>query len=903
MHRSLDPFFQPDSVAVIGASATPGSIGQTIMRNLMRSDFNGVVYPVNPRRRAVFGVHCYPRLSDVPDRVDLAVIATPAATVPGVVRECVERDVKGAIIISAGFAEIGTAGRALEAEIRDVARGRMRIIGPNCLGVIRPAANFNASFASATPSAGSVALLSQSGAILTSILDWARDRNIGFSSFVSVGSMLDVDMADLIDYLADDPQTKSILLYLESVGNVRRFLSAARAVARTKPVIVVKAGRHEAGARAAASHTGAIAGRDAVFDAAFRRVGILRVTTIPELFNMAEILALQPPPQGPSLAIITNAGGPGVMATDALMLAGGKLAELSAATVAALNEALPAAWSHSNPIDILGDAPPDRFRRAIEVCAADPHVDGILVLLTPQAMTNPSETARQVAPFAHLRGKPLLASWLGGHDVREGRGILNLAGIPTFESPEAAIQAFLNMVRYRRNLDLLYEAPAVVPEDVQPDIGQVQSIIATVRADERELLTEVEAKQVLSAYGVPVNPTEAATNVEEAVRAAGAVGYPVVLKLLSATVTHKSDVGGVQLGLRSEADVRDAFARIQSNLVERGQAAAFDGVTVQPMIEGQNYELIVGSSLDPQFGPVLLFGAGGVLVEILKDTALALPPLTRTLARRMLERTKIYEALQGVRGRAPVPLAELELLLVRFSRLVADVPDIAEIEINPLVIHGRTITALDARATLAPRGADATPAPRLAIHPYPNQYTAPFRLKDGREVLVRTIRPEDEAMIVELHARHSDRTLWMRFFSLVRTLSRESLIRFCHLDFDREMAFVAVWRDAAQRPQIVGVARYYLHTGTGEAEFAVVVTDDWQGQGLGRHLLQRVIDVARERGVRELNGPVLRENSGMLQLVRALGFSIETTDDPTVVSARLPLSPSQPTRNPAAAVH
>lgn len=888
VNRPLDPLFRPETVAVIGASATPDSVGNILMSNLMQSGFNGVIYPVNPRRRAVRGIHCYASISAVPEPVDLAVIVTPAATVPAVIRECVDQGVKGAIIISAGFAELGAEGRALEAEIASAARGRMRIIGPNCLGVIRPPTHFNASFAAAMPAAGHVALLSQSGAICTSILDWARERNIGFSSFVSVGTMLDVDFADLIDYLADDPQTQSIILYMESIGNVRKFLSAARALARTKPLIVVKAGRHEAGARAAASHTGALAGSDAVYEAAFRRVGILRVNTIPELFNMAEILAMQPPPRGPALAIITNAGGPGVMATDALMLRGGTLAELSTESLQALDAFLPPYWSHGNPIDLLGDAPPERFGKTVEICVHDPGVSGILVLLSPQAMTNPSETARQLIPFART-GKPLLASWMGGAGVREGRAILNLASIPTFDSPEAAVQAYLNMVQYRRNQELLYEAPLAIPQDAEPKREAVRSVIAGARAEQRLLLTEVEAKQVLAAYGIPVVPTTACQTSEQAADAARRIGFPVVLKLLSHSITHKTDVGGVELDLHDEEQVRAAFERIRSRLAELGRAAEFGGVSVQPLVRSRGYELLVGSSLDRQFGPVVVFGAGGVLVEILEDSALALPPLTRTLARRTMERTRIFKALQGTRGRPPVPLAELETLLVRFSRLVADLPDIVEIDINPLLAGAEGAVALDARMLLAPPDAVDTSDRRLAIPPYPNQYTAPYRLRDGTEVEVRVIRPEDEPLIVELHAGHSEQTLRMRFFGLVRTLSRDSLIRLCHLDYDRELALVAVMRDAQGCPHIMGVSRYYLQPDTGDAEFALVVGDAWQGKGLGRHLLQRLIDVARERGVRRLSGLVLRENRPMLQLVEKLGFAIETTTDPVAVRAALDL--------------
>jgi len=506
LRSSLDPLFRPQSVAVFGASATPGSVGNILMRNLLENPFGGVVFPINPKRRAVQGVLCYPNLDAVPEKVELAVIATPAATVPNLVRDCAERGVAAAIIISAGFAELGAEGRKLEHEIRGIARGKMRIVGPNCLGIIHPPSNLNASFAASMAARGNIALLSQSGAICTAVLDWARQAHVGFSSFVSVGSMVDVDFADLIDHFADDPATHSIVLYMESIGDVRKFLSAARGVSRTKPVIVVKAGRHEAGARAAASHTGALAGADAVFDAAFRRAGVLRVETIPDLFHMSEILAMQPLPRGPGLAIITNAGGPGVMATDALMLAGGQLASVGQETLAALNAALPPFWSHANPIDLLGDATPERYRLAVETCGQDANVQGILILLTPQAMTDPTETARQLQPFAHLPNKPVLACWMGGTAVREGIELLNTAGIPTFDAPESAIRAFLHMVSYRRNQELLYETPPALPDNVAPDMTRIRRLFEQARNAGRALLTEVEAKEVLAAYGLPVVP-------------------------------------------------------------------------------------------------------------------------------------------------------------------------------------------------------------------------------------------------------------------------------------------------------------------------------------------------------------------------------------------------------------
>jgi acetyltransferase len=889
VRHSLDPIFRPRSVAVLGATARPGSVGSILMRNLLGNPFGGSVYPVNPRRRSVHGVYCYPDLAAVPEVVDLAVIATPAATVPGLVGECTARGVPAAIIISAGFSELGAEGRALEKQIKDAARGRMRILGPNCLGVIHPPTNLNASFAADMARPGKVALLSQSGAICTSILDWARGANVGFSSFVSIGAMVDVDFADLIDYFADDPGTRAIVLYMESIGDVRKFLSAARSAARTRHVIVVKAGRHEAGARAAASHTGALAGADAVFDAAFRRAGVLRVTTIADLFNMSEILAMQPAPRGPALALVTNAGGPGVMATDELMTAGGQLAPLSAETFGALNAALPPFWSHANPIDILGDAGPERYRMAIEACLKDPHVQGLLVLLTPQAMTDPTETARQLAPLGQGAGKPILACWLGGAGVQEGRNILRQASIPTFDSPEAAVGAFLHMVQYRRNQELLYGRPEALPEGWQPDTVRVRQIIQAARAGGRTLLNEAEAKDLLAAYGLPVVLALPCRTMEAAVHAVAQVGYPVVLKLLSSTVTHKSDAGGVMLNLHDEASVCAAFDAIRDSVTRKVSAEAFEGVTVQTMIKDRGYELILGSSVDRQFGPVILFGVGGILVEVMKDSALALPPLNRTLARRLMERTQIYHALKGVRGQPPVDVGTLETMLVRFSQLLADFPELQEVDMNPVLATPQRVLALDARVVLTPPELPEEQRPRLAIHPYPNQYTSPFTLRDGTLVTVRAIRPEDEPLIIDLHGRHSAHTIRMRFFSLVKTLSRDSLIRLCHLDYDREMALVAVLHQGSTS-QILGVSRYYLHPETGAAEFALVVGDAHQRQGLGRHLMQRLIEIAKERGVKRLVGQVLRENAPMLALTASMGCSPPVTVDNDVVQVELELT-------------
>ncbi|HMF12487.1 MAG TPA: GNAT family N-acetyltransferase, partial [Gemmataceae bacterium] len=575
--------------------------------------------------------------------------------------------------------------------------------------------------------------------------------------------------------------------------------------------------------------------------------------------------------------------------TDALMLGGGQLAPLGPETLAALNAALPPFWSHANPIDLLGDATPERYRLAVEVCAKDANVQGILVLLTPQAMTDPTETARQLQPFARLPHKPLLACWMGGVAVHEGIELLNRAGIPTFDAPESAIRAFLHMVRYRHNQELLYETPPALPENRLPDAPRVRRIFEQARAVGRTLLTEVESKEVLAAYGLPIVPAFACRSADEAVAAAEKIGYPVVLKLLSTILTHKSDVGGVQLNLADESSVRAAFLAIESNVRRLEKPDAFEGVSVQAMVRERGYELIIGSSLDRQFGPVILFGCGGILVEVFKDRALGLPPLNRTLARRLMERTKIYDALQGVRGQKAVDLEALETLLARFSQLLVDFPEIQEVDLNPVLAAPERVVALDARLLLC--AADRAPeqAPKLAIHPYPNQYTAPFRLRDGREVTIRPIRPEDEPLILALHASHSEHTLRMRFFGLVKTLSRDSLIRLCHLDYDREMALTAVLQEGGE-PRLLGVSRYYLHPETGTAEFAVVVSDTYQRQGLGRHLMQRLIAIARERGVQRLVGQVLAENMPMLRLLRSLGFSSPVSVEDQVVRVELDLT-------------
>jgi acetyltransferase len=737
-----------------------------------------------------------------------------------------------------------------------------------------------------------VGFISQSGALCTAVLDWSLKAMVGFSAFISVGSMVDVGWGDLIYYLGNDPKTKSIVIYMESIGHARSFLSAAREVALTKPIIIIKPGRSAAAAKAAASHTGSLTGSDEVLEAAFRRSGVLRVGSIADLFYMAEVLSKQPTPKGPRLTIVTNAGGPGVLATDALIMGGGELSELTPATMEAYNAVLPATWSHNNPVDIIGDASPERYAKALEIAAKDPNSDGMLVILTPQAMTDPTQIAEQLKPLAKQEGKPLLASWMGGVDVAAGEEILNRANIPTFPYPDTAARVFNYMWQYADNLKALYETPAM-PEDSAtwaPDRKLVESIIAKSRAEGRTILTEFESKQVLAAYGIPVAKTIIAANQADAMKAADEIGYPIVLKLYSETITHKTDVGGVQLNLGTAEAVAKAFDAIQTSVTAKVGAQHFQGVTVQPMIKLRDaYELIIGSSLDPQFGPVLLFGTGGQLVEVFKDRALGLPPLNSTLARRMMEQTKIYKALKGVRGRKPVDLVALEVLMVRFSALVAEQRWIKEIDINPLLASPDGLIALDARVVVHGPEVTLDQVPRTAIRPYPTRYVAPWTMKDGNEVTIRPIRPEDEPALVRFHETLSERTVYLRYFHLMnleQRIQHERLTRICFIDYDREMALVAERRNPETgESEILGVGRAMKIHGTTEAEVAVVISDQWQGRGLGKELLARLLIVGADEKLSKLTADILPDNRGIMRICEKLGFTLKHSLDDEVVRA------------------
>jgi acetyltransferase len=873
----LAPIFTPNSVAVIGASEREGSVGCTVLSNLIASPFGGPVWPVNPKRPTVLGVQAYKSIAELPGVPDLIVVTTPAATVPGIIQEAVDAKVPAGIIISAGFKEVGEAGKELERHIAKIIAGKMRIIGPNCLGVMNPVGGVNANFAKAMVPPGRLAFISQSGALGTAILDWCIREQVGLSGFVSAGSMLDVTFGELIDHYGQDPNTDSIVIYMESIGNARSFLSAARAVAMNKPILVIKAGRTAAAAKAAASHTGSLTGSDDVLDAAFQRAGVLRVNSISELFYVAEALAKQPRPKGPRLTILTNAGGPGVLATDALISAGGELTDISAETIATYNSFLPDAWSHNNPVDILGDAESDRYSKALEIASKDVNTDGMLVILTPQGMTNATEVAEHLAPYASGTGKPVIASWMGGDGVAEGEAILKRAGIPVFPYPDAAAETFVLTWKHTQHLRDLYETPALRAGSVlDPKRDLATNILNRVREGHRTILTEFESKQLLAAYGIPTVRTELAATAEEAVHKAGEIGYPVVLKLHSETITHKTDVGGVKLNLRTANDVSAAFAEIQASVTAKVGAEHFLGVTVQPFAKLDGYELIIGSSIDPQLGPVLLFGTGGQLVEVYKDRALALPPLTATLARHQMEQTRIYTALKGVRGRKPVDIEALEGLIVRFSELVVEQRWIKEIDINPLLASPDGLIALDARVVLYDPATTEEQLPHPAIRPYPVEYVSPWTTKTGRSFLIRPIRPEDEPLIVDFHERLSERTVVGRYFTSLALGARkahERLTRICFIDYDRELALVAETDDRTAGKVIGGVSRL-IRQDDGSATVAVVVADEFQGQGVGEKLLLRSLAAARAERIHRVVLYFLPENARMNGLSRKLGFAL-----------------------------
>jgi acetyltransferase len=874
----MEPFFNPKSIAVIGANNTQGAIGSALMDNLVDGGYSGTVIPVNPNHELIHGLKAYGSITEVNPPPELAIIATPIATAPEIVRQCVRAGTQAVIIISAGGRELGEEGSLIEEQIEGAAEGSgLRIIGPNCMGIIRPGKELNASFSNGMPAKGNLAVISQSGAICFAILDRAAQENTGFSHFVSIGSMLDVDFGDMIDYLGNDGSVKSILLYIETLTNPRKFMSAARSVSRIKPIIVLKAGKSPAGAKAATTHTGAMAGEDAVYDAAFKRAGIVRVPSLARLFDCAELMAKQPRPSGSRLAIITNGGGPGVMAVDTLAEYGLEPAEIPEDTMQQLNETLPPYWSRGNPIDILGNATTERYTKTFEICLSSKGFDGMLIIMVPQALTPPEEVAAALVKLARTKRIPIFASWMGGKQMAEAVNVLNQANIPTYETPERAVRAFLHMVEYTKNLELLSQVPPKLSTDLFFDRDFVFRTIHESFEQETEVLSEIQSKKVLAAYGIPVNETVLATSADEAVSMAENLEMPLVMKLVSPDISHKSEANGVQLDLRNEDDLRQAYQRIMDGAQVSHPDARISGVSLQPYIANPDFELMMGSKTDEKFGPVILFGSGGIFAELLDDCSLGLPPLNRLLARRMMEDTRILPLLQGYRNRPPADLEKLEELLIRLSQLVIDFPEIVEMDMNPVIVKDGQPCAVDARIKLAARSQGSTNL-HLVISPYP-QHLERHDLTDMQMPLfIRPIKPEDAPLFVDLFNVLTPTSIYYRFFSVVKSLSPEILARFTQIDYDREISFVAL-DDQEGEERMLGVANITGDPDGVKGEFSVLIGDPWQGKGIGAKLLLQCLRIAQERKMEIIWGTVLAENRYMIELGKKLGFAVKKGED------------------------
>lgn len=892
--RNLEKIFSPAGIAVIGAGDDPKSVGGTIFRNLVDAGYGGPLFPVNPKREKVQGVKAYPAVADLPEKVDLAVIATPAATVPDLVGQCGRAGILGVVVTSAGFRESGREGEKLAREVLENARPHgVRVLGPNCLGIIMPRSRINASFTASPALPGPIAFLSQSGALCTAVVEWANLNRVGFSAFVSAGEMLDVDFGDLIDYFGSDAATQSIVLYAESVTNARKFISAARAFTLTKPIVAVKSGRFAESTRAIASHTGSLAGEDLVFEAAFHRAGIVRVDEIADLFSCAETLAKQKNPRGPRLAVVTNAGGPGILAADALMARGGVMAELSPPTLEALDAVLPAYWSHGNPVDLLGDAPPEFYGKALEAAAADGGVDGILAILTPQAMTDAKGSAAAVAEVAGGTEKPVLASWMGHGTVQEGWALLNEKGIPTFSTPEQAVRTFVSMHEYSRNLELLYETPKELDVELPVDAEELDRLVGQ---EGPGTLPEALSKRLLEKCGFPVVETHEARSAGEAVWIASRIGYPVVLKVLSPEISHKSDYGGVLLNIGSDDDVVRGFEKITTNVWARDPDILVEGVTVQKMIVEEGWEVILGAKRDPVFGSVLLFGTGGTAAEIFRDRAVALPPLNERLAMRLIESVKGYRLLKGIRERPPADLDALGKALIRLSYLIVHYPRIVEMDINPLLAGPGGVWVLDARIVVGERPPEkqVRTYDHLAIRPYPEHYRREEKLRDGTPVILRPIRPEDVPLWHDMIGAFSKETMRFRFFSGQREITRRMEMRYCFVDYEKEIALIAEHRDNGHR-RLIGVARISLYPDMETGEFAVAVSDPWQGKGVGALLTDYALNIARNRGLREIRADALAENKKVINLMKQRGFDVRFASA-GMVGASLVLSPGKENR-------
>ncbi|CAK0772109.1 acetyltransferase [Gammaproteobacteria bacterium] len=875
----LTPLFSPNSVAVFGASNHNESVGGIVYQNLL-SGFHGQVYGINPKRPEIAGKPTFASIEEVTQQVDLAVIATPASTIASIIESCGKQDIKAAVVLSAGFSEIGAKGVALQKIVTDVAKlYGVRLLGPNCLGIMRPEIGLNATFYKGDALPGRLALISQSGALCTAILDWALPAGVGFSSVISIGTLADIDFGEVLDYLVSDIKTDSILLYIEGIHHARGFVSALRAAARIKPVIGVKVGRHLAGRKAAISHSGALVGADDVFEAALSRAGVVRVKTIAQMFTAAKALAYRHRTTGNRLVIITNGGGPGAMAADQVADLDISLADLSSRTMEKLNSFLPPVWSHGNPVDIIGDAPPERYRQALETCMEDPGVDGALVILTPQAMTRPEEVAEAVVQVAASHPKPLVTCWMGNTQINKGCQIFIKHGIPTFRTPEPAVDAFSYIAAYYQNQKLLLQTPGPLSQHVEPDVEGARMLIESALTERRSVLNEVESKALLSAFHIPVAHTMIARSPNEALLLAEQFGFPVALKINSPDITHKTDSGGVKLNLDSAHAVRTAYNDILTEVKKNRPSVYIDGIAVEPMIRKPNgRELMIGVTNDPIFGPIITFGAGGIMVEVIGDRTVTLPPLNSYLARSLIERTRVAKLLGQFRHMPPVDRGALENVLLRVSEMVCELPWLKEMDINPLIVDENGALAVDARVVVRHVRSFAVPYAHMAIHPYPSHLTMQWQLPDGTDIIIRPIRPEDAEIEQEFVRGLSEESSFFRFMSILHELTPSMLARFTQIDYDREMALIAITKRSGKEIEI-GVSRYAINPDGESCEFALVVADAWQGRGIGAHLMGCLMGAARARGLKIMQGDILSNNTNMLKLVEIMGFTIESCED------------------------
>ena len=877
----LEHFFAPRSIAVLGASSRQNSVGAVVFHNLVAGGFKGKLYPVNLKHARIQGKTAYKYLADIKDKVDLVVIATPASTVANILHQCGNAGVHAVVVLSAGFSETGDVGKKRQQEIVDIAHQYdIRIMGPNCLGLMRPLIGLNATFSHNIASPGQLALVSQSGALCTAMLDWAEGHNIGFSTMLSLGDVADVDFGDVLSYLALDPHTHSILLYIEGIRNARSFMSGLRIAARLKPVVIVKAGRYQQSERVAVSHTGALIGSDDVFQAAIRRAGAVQACTIKQLFSAAELLASRRyRVNGNRLAIITNGGGPGVMATDRAVEQGVEIASLDAQTLKKLNAKLPAHWSQGNPVDILGDADAERYRLAVDQCLQDANIDAVLVMLTPQAMTQATITAEAIVELARQYSKPILTCWMGERQVDEARALFAQNKIAHFDSPEASIEAFSYLANFQRNQQLLMQVPDPLYGRSEPDVAGARLIIEEALAENRKMLTDMEAMAVLKAFNVPVVSIMEASSANQALVMAESLGFPVVMKINSTDIIHKSDVSGVRLNINSASAVRTIFNELIETTREKRPDAEIKGVTLESMYQRtHSREIMIGVVRDPVFGPAISFGAGGTMVEIMSDKNVSLPPFNRFIAQRLIANARVSRLLGNFRNMPEINMRALENTLLRISEMVCELPHIVEMDLNPVIVDEQDVLVVDARIAIKRHSATAQPYSHMAIHPYPSYLVSQWQSADGHNVTIRPIRPEDAKIEQDFIRQLSPQAKYFRFMQTLHELTPAMLIRFTQIDYDQEMALIAVTSSNGEEIE-VGVARYASNPDGKSCEFAIVISDEWHHKGLAYQMMSQLIAIARDRGYIAMEGEVLAHNKEMLTLAKKLGFKMLSSDD------------------------